>query len=261
MNDHAISISSLNVEIDGVKILSDVTFNAQSGENITILGPNGAGKTTLLKSVCGFISYEGEVKFSGISTRLLSPQLRASKVSFVSQHSDIDGDFTVGTFLDLSRYPYKKPWERLDDIDRNIINEAIEMTECAPFLERKILSLSGGERQKVFIAAAIAQDTPVILLDEPLNHLDPVQRTKIGRLISEISGIKKKTVVTVTHEINEAIQFASRMIVLNKGKIEFDGLSSDPVFKQTLDTVFETEFISFKSGSNKPPYLFPGEII
>ncbi len=259
MSDPAISVLSLNVEIDGVKILENVSFNGEKGENITILGPNGAGKTTLLKSVCGLIPYDGEVKLDGISAGSLSHHVRASKVSFVSQHSDIEGDFFVETFLDLSRYPYKKPWERLSDLDRKIINEAIEMTECAPFLKRKISSLSGGERQKVLIAASIAQDTPVILLDEPLNHLDPVQRTKTGKLISEISGKQNKTVVTVTHEINEAIQFSSRMIVLNGGKLEFDGLSSDPLFKQTLDTVFKTKFISFKNRDDLPPYFFPGE--
>jgi len=261
MDNYAISVSSLNIEIDGRLIVDSFSFNGEIGENITIIGPNGAGKTTLLKALCGFLPFSGDVFFKGVSIKNITPYERALKVSFVSQHSQIDGDFTVGSFLELSRYPYKKPWERLNRSDRNAINNAMELTQCKEFFLRKISTLSGGERQKVFIAAAIAQDTPVILFDEPLTHLDPVQRINISKLISEISKIDNKTVITVTHEINEAVQFSSRAIIINNGRKEFDGSPVFAGFKKTLDKVFLTEFISIKEGEDKRPFLFPGEKI
>jgi len=259
MNSAILTISDLSVDINDKNILNKISFSAGIGENITILGPNGAGKTTLLKAIAGFIDFSGNILSKGEPVSLMSPRIRASNLSFVAQHPTIEGDFTVRAFIELSRYPYKRPWERLDKNDRTKISEALELTKCSEFVDRKISTLSGGERQRVFIAAAIAQDTAVILFDEPLTHLDPVQRTKISRLISEISGSRGKTVITVTHEINEAVQYSSRIMILNKGKMEFDGVSSDSDFKGILDSVFGTEFISVIHNSTKNSFLFPGK--
>ncbi len=259
MRENELSVCNLTVSIGDRTILHEISFSVSQNENITVLGPNGAGKTTLLKAIASTIGFKGDITLNGKKISLMSPYTRASKLGVVAQHPDIDADFTVKTFMELSRYPYKKPWERLTSADRSIIEESLQLTGCTDFMDRQICSLSGGERQKVFIAAAIAQDTPIILFDEPLSHLDPVQRNKMSKLISVISSERKKTVITVTHEINEAIQNSSRIIVIDKGKIAFDGSCGDTSLKKVLDKVFETEFISADWISGRQPLLFPGE--
>lgn len=253
-----IKVESLGVNIGNKKIIDDISFSAEACENISIIGPNGAGKTTLLKSIAGLIDFTGNVLIDSRNIKETGYIDRGRKISFIPQGSDIDGDFTVRSFVELSRFPYRKPWEKIDKRDVELIENALEMTDCGEFSNREMGSLSGGEKQRVLIAGAIAQDCPVILLDEPLTYLDPVQRDKITKLIDTISKKENRLVITVTHEINEALSLSSRILVMSAGKIVFDDFPEKLMGSNVLDTVFATEFMKIMNPVAGKMMYFPG---
>ncbi|HQJ59595.1 MAG TPA: ABC transporter ATP-binding protein [bacterium] len=249
-------IKSLNVQIDGFKIIKNISFSASLGENISIIGPNGAGKTTLLRAVAGLVDFKGTVFINGNDTGKIDILKRAALVSYVAQLSDITGDITVRHFLELSRFHSLKPWASLTVLEKRLIENALNITHTKEFEKREMSTLSGGERQRVLIAGAIVQDTPLILLDEPLNYLDPVQRDKVSQLIKKIADTGK-TVITVTHEINEAFSFSSRIIAMSKGDIAADGSSENIINSGVLEKVFSTSFHKLTHPETNRPLMFP----
>lgn len=254
-----IKVDSLSVKIEGKEIINDISFSAQSGENISIIGPNGAGKTTLLKAMAGLIDFSGQIKIGGHDSKEISNIEMGSKLSFIPQGSDIDGGFTVRSFVELSRYPYRKPWEKMSKYDLQLVEDAMYLTNCSEFADREIGSLSGGEKQRILIAGAIAQDCPVILLDEPLTYLDPAQRDKITKLIGIVSKKENRLVITVTHEINEAISLSSKILVLSQGRLVFNDTSEKLINSDVLNEVFKTDFIKITNPFTGKVMCFPGE--
>lgn len=253
-----IKVESLGVTIGNKKIIDDISFSAANGENISIIGPNGAGKTTLLKLIAGLIDCTGNILIENKNIKEIGHIDRGTKISFIPQGSDIDGEFTVRSFVELSRFPYRKPWESINSKDTELVENAIYMTECTEFADREMGSLSGGEKQRVLIAGAIAQDCPVILLDEPLTYLDPVQRDKITKLIDTVSKKQNRLVITVTHEINEALSFSSRILVMSQGRLVFDDVPEKLMVSNVLDAVFATEFMKIMNPVTGKMMYFPG---
>ncbi|MGI6395532.1 MAG: ABC transporter ATP-binding protein [bacterium] len=251
-----LKVEKVSVKIKEAEILKDISFTLSAGESVAIIGPNGAGKTTLLRAVAGLNRFSGSIFVNGCNVSTLSFAKRAELLSFVAQIADIAGDVKVSHFLELARFHAHKPWERLDMRELQLIKDAENMTETGEFKNRKIGTLSGGERQRVLIAGAIVQNSPLILLDEPLNYLDPAQREKTCKLIKKISE-KGKTVLTVTHEINEAFSFASRIIAIDKGKMVFDGGGDELLNSNVLEEIFSSRFHKFTHPETNKPLVFP----
>ena len=253
-----IEVSGVSVNAGTKKIIESVSFSASAGENIAIIGPNGAGKTTLLKSLAGLTGFFGDIRISGVSIRNMDNIEKGKTVSYIPQGGDIDGGFTVSSFLELARYPYRRPWETLSEKDVKAVNDAVSLTDCGNFMDRELGTLSGGERQRVLIAGAIAQDCRMVLLDEPGSFLDPVQRELISRLISSISVEKNRLVLTVTHEINDALNYASRILVMSAGKLVFDGTPQKLVAENVLEDVFNAGFVKMNNPVTGKTVYFPG---
>ena len=253
-----LEVRDLCVKIDGKDIVSEVSFSAERGENISILGPNGAGKTTLLKGMSNLISHSGNISVNSKNIAGMSSAVRASSICYIPQNSTVSGSFNVRSFIELARYPYRMPWQNWTDEDRKMVNKALELTKCEIFADRDITTLSGGERQRVFIAAAIAQDSPVILFDEPVTYLDPVNRTMICNIIDTLSVEENRLVINVTHEINEALLYSTRIIVFAEGRIVFDGTPEQVIRKKVLDGVFKTKFVEAIHPVLNKSLLFPG---
>lgn len=251
-----LKVDSLKVQIEGFEIIKNISFSASSGENISIIGPNGAGKTTLLRAVAGLADCIGSVIINGNNIKNTDTVKRAALVSYVAQVSDITGDIAVRSFLELSRFHHLKPWKSLSAVEEQLIENAMDITQTKEFQKRELSTLSGGERQRVLIAGAIVQDTPLILLDEPLNYLDPVQREKVSQLIRKIADTGK-TVITVTHEINEAISFSSRILAISGGSLIFDGDVKDLINSAVLEKVFSTSFVKLIHPETNSPMFFP----
>ena len=251
-----LEVRSLSVEISGKEIVRDVSFSAEKSENISLIGANGAGKTTLLRALSSLIKHSGNVIANGTDVASMSGKELAKLISFVPQGAEVTGDFEVMHFLELSRYPYRKPWEKISADDRTAIEKALELTDTKKFADRKIGTLSGGERQRVLIAGAIAQESEILLLDEPLTYLDPVQRIGISEIIRKIAA-SGRLVITVTHEINEALVFSDRILALCGGRLVFDGKPDELVGNGVLETLFNSGFVSFGSVADGRRLVFP----
>lgn len=256
-----LKIKNFSVSIDEKEIVRNVSFSADIGENISILGPNGAGKTTLLKGISNLIPSSGTLNISSVSVRKMSNAQRAKEVCYVPQNSAVTGSFNVKSFVELARYPYRLPWEKWTKEDAGYVEKALRITKCKQFADRDISTLSGGERQRVFIAAAIAQNSPIILFDEPVTYLDPVYRAAISEIIEDLCTKENKLVINVTHEVNEALLYSSRIIVFDNGEIVFDGSPAQVVREKVLDDVFKTKFVETIHPVLNKSLLFPGRAV
>lgn len=210
-----------------------------SGEMVCLLGPNGAGKSTLLRTLCGFLPpLYGEIVIDGCPLRSLSPKDLARKLSIVlTEKSEIRG-VTVDGLVSLGRSPYTDFWGRLKDSDSAIVNEAMEAVGIASFRNRMINTLSDGERQKVFIAKALAQEAPIIFLDEPTAFLDYPSKVEVMQMLRRLSRQKGITVFLSTHDVELALQTADRLWVMDSDKtVEFgspEELACNGVLEKTF---------------------------
>ena len=251
-----LEVKNISVSIDGKEIIKSISFSVEKSENIALIGTNGAGKTTLLRAVSSLIEHSGNVFANGTDVASLKEKEKAKLISFVPQGAEIKGDFEVSHFLELSRYSYMKPWEKLSEEDRAAIGKAVDLTGTAEFMKRRIATLSGGERQRVLIAGAIAQESSILLLDEPLTYLDPVQMIEISEIIRKIAA-SGRLVITVTHEINEALVFSDRILALKNGRLVFDGTPETLLQSGTLETLFDCGFVTLGTAENGRNLVFP----
>ena len=182
-----ISIENICVDLSNKNIISDISFDINEGEYFSIIGPNGAGKSTLLKAMCNIIDHSsGNIIISGANIRSINQKELAKQITYVTQIPIIN-DYSVYDFIMFSRYPYFSSFSSISSEDKKKVLESMEITDVVEFSSRKLRTLSGGERQRVNIASAIAQDTKIILFDEPGTFLDPFYDQQISKLISDIN--------------------------------------------------------------------------
>ncbi|MCK5760379.1 MAG: ABC transporter ATP-binding protein [Candidatus Delongbacteria bacterium] len=245
-----ISIENIGVELSNKTIISGITFDINEGEYFSIIGPNGAGKSTLLKAMCNIIDHSsGDILISGVNIRSIKQKELAKQITYVSQIPIIN-DSSVYDFIMFSRYPYFSSFSSINSTDIKKVQESMEITDIVEFSNRKLRTLSGGERQRVNIASALAQDTEIILFDEPGTFLDPFYDQQISKLISDINKNLGITVVNVTHNINKALQYSDRIAALKNGKLEFLEKTYELRTEQITD-LYDTEFIDIQHPISK----------
>jgi iron complex transport system ATP-binding protein len=256
-----LEIEGLRLSIGGREIVKDVNLRVEQGEFVAVVGPNGAGKSSLIKCVNRVHSrYRGEVRLNSLPTRRLSQRALARQVSYVPQSAGDIAGFTVRQFVEQGRYPWKKPFEAESPEDTRIVEEAMRLADVTGLAGRAVESLSGGERQKTLIAAALAQDAPLLLLDEPTAYLDYRSQAEMLELIRSIHGTagrKKKTVLAVTHDLNFALQSADRLIVLSEGKTVWTGRPENLTEPGLLERLFGTDFLRFQAEGTPVPFVVP----
>jgi iron complex transport system ATP-binding protein len=217
-------------------VLKDISFNVKSGTFLAIAGPNGAGKSTLLNLMCGILKLNsglprarprGTIRIDSKRIESYETEALAKKVAVVRQDNiDVFG-FSVIEMVLMARTPYFNTFGFESKADRYIVNEALQSTDTAQFALRPLGNLSGGERQRVFIARALAQDTPILLLDEPTSFLDLKHQVKIYDLLKSAQLEKGKTIVAVTHDINLAAQYCDEILLLKKHTISSTELQNN----------------------------------
>ena len=220
-------------------IQSDLTLTAREGELIALIGKNGCGKSTLLRSIASLQPiFSGSILLNGNEIHSLTPRKRARLLSVVLTGQEPVASFTVRELIAIGRDPYTGWLGSLTDEDREVIDRAIAMTSLMGFGERNIHELSDGERQRVFIARALAQDTPLILLDEPTSHLDLPNRIHILLLLQKLARETGKTIFISTHELETAMQVADKLWLMEKEKGIVVGAPEDLVLNGSFDKVF-----------------------
>lgn len=220
-------------------VQSDLTLTAREGELIALIGKNGCGKSTLLRSIASLQPiWSGNILLNGKDIHTLTPKKRARLLSIVLTGQESVASFTVRELIAIGRDPYTGWLGSLTEEDQQVIDRAIAMTYLEGFGERNIHELSDGERQRVFIARALTQDTPLILLDEPTSHLDLPNRINIMLLLQKLARETGKTIFISTHELETAMQVADKLWLMEQGKGITVGTPEDLVLNGSFDIVF-----------------------
>lgn len=243
MSQTVIEIEDLSFSVGAKAILDGISFSASAGQKLYIVGPNGAGKTTLLRCLSRIVGgYRGDIKIKNQDLKIYSQKNLAKILTYVPQSLGADIPFTVHQFVLMARYPHLSPFSVITPDDEKIVLGAMEMTQTDCFAERIISTLSGGERQQVSIAAAVAQQAEIFLLDEPATYLDYKHQNDIQSLLSKINKTLGTTLVCVTHDLNSAVLNADTIIALKQGRIVFAGSAAEIMNERTLEEIYGKKF-------------------
>ena len=216
-----LSISSLSIGYDKNNVLSNINVVVDQPKLITLIGRNGQGKSTLLKTLTGLIpAMDGEIFFGEKINQDLSHKEKSKLFSVVLTSPPAINNITVKDFVAYGRYPYTN-WLAVNKEEDNWqINQAMELCGITNFAATNIANLSDGERQKVALARAIAQNTPIIFLDEPTSHLDLVNQSELFDLLHQLVEKQAKTIIISSHQLNLALNYADEIWLINNGELE-----------------------------------------
>lgn len=222
MAERLLYVRNLQAGYGNKHVFSQVTFAAGGGELIGIIGPNGAGKSTLLKSLLGQLTASGRIELMGKSLSAYRQQSLARMVAYLPQRSQIPFEFTVQDVVLMGRAPHMRWWQREGKKDIRIAQAAMEYMAVADFATMSVNDLSGGQRQRVLLAKVLAQQTPLLLLDEPASGLDLFYQEELFRFCRELCQAGR-TILVVVHDLALAARFCSRLLLLGKGNLLADG--------------------------------------
>lgn len=244
MHNQVIEIHGLSLSLGGKQILRDVSFSVGEGEYVSIVGPNGAGKTTLLRCVDRLLSGgTGRIEICGRPLASYGRKELARLIAYVPQSDGRQFPFTVEQFVLMGRYPYLSPFSAVSKEDRRAVRQAMELTGTTEFARRSLDTLSGGERQKVFIAGAMAQGAKILLLDEPTTFLDYRHQEDVQVLLSRVNRTSGTTIVAVTHDVNRAALESDRIVALRDGSVIACGPPSEIMKAEVLQQIYHSSLL------------------
>lgn len=232
-----IEVTGVSHTIGEQQILHDVQLSLPSAQVIALIGPNGAGKSTLFSLMARISPLQsGKIAFEGHDIATTAARTLSQVVAMLSQDNHVQGRLRVHELLMFGRYPYHQGRPRAEDHAK--VNEMIERFELGALAERFLSTLSGGQRQRVLIAMIVCQDTPYVLLDEPLNNLDMYHAGRLMRELRALSREEQKTVVIVLHDVNQAAQFADTVVTMKAGRITDTGTPTEVLTRQSIYTLY-----------------------
>jgi iron complex transport system ATP-binding protein len=248
-------VCALEATLGGRKVLGPLDLEIPSGAFVGILGPNGSGKTTLLRALSGALRpTAGEVLLEEEPVDQYRTGELARRVGVVPQQFTLDFSFTVEEMVAMGRYAHAGPAETGRAADGEAVAAALAATGMTSLAGRLITELSGGERQRALIAQTLAQETPVLLLDEPLNNLDLNHQLETMQLLSTLHSAGR-TIVVVLHDLNMAAQYCERLLLLDQGRLAAEGTPTDILDPRTILEVFRVRVTVHRQG--RRPYLTP----
>lgn len=229
------------------RILENISFAAENGSFIGVVGPNGAGKTTLLRQIGGLIRpTEGCVLYNGRSVLEYKPRHYAKLCCYMHQDTIVPFDFTVRDIVMMGRHPYTTALASFSDTDRAYVTKCMELAGCLADAEKRVTTLSGGERQRVMFARALAQDTPLMLLDEPTSSLDIRYANEIFRVIQSLAA-SGKLVIAAMHDLRAAAKYCDRLFLMAEGRLFADGSPEDVLQEEHISYAFEVKARTFRN--------------
>ena len=224
------------------EVLNNINITMEKGKFYTIIGPNGSGKTTLLRLISKALNAnKKEIFIEDKDLNSINSKLLSQKMAMVPQNTEIEFDFSVEDIVLMGRTPHISRFSSEGEKDFHIAKVAMEITNTLKFKDKKINELSGGERQRVIVARAICQDTEIILLDEPISHLDIHHQIEIMNEIKQLNENKKITIVAVLHDLNLAAAYSDHMILMNNGRIHSHGKPSDVLNEKAIKEVYDLD--------------------
>ncbi|BBH65657.1 hemin ABC transporter ATP-binding protein [Actinoplanes sp. OR16] len=229
-----IEVEGLTVRLDGNLIVDGIDLTVRSGEWVTIIGPNGAGKSTALRAIGGLLPHEGEIRWQGRAITSMNRRDRAKAIATVVQSPVVPPAMGVFDYVLLGRTPYIPPLGRESASDLAVVDEVLAALDLEPFAGRRLDTLSGGEKQRVFLARALAQGAGILLLDEPTSALDIGHQQEVLELVDRLRSERGLTVLATMHDLSTAGEYADRMILLAGGRVVAAGTPADVLTEENL---------------------------
>ena len=233
MTETIIELKNLSIGYGNKSVLQDVNAKINKGEIVGIIGCNGAGKSTLLKTIRGLLPKQsGEILYFGRKLESFSEKELAREVAYLQQNVEVGFGYTGKDIVLAGRFPYMKWWKGESISDEELALKCMEYTGTKELAERPVNEVSGGQKQRILLAKVLAQQTPILFLDEPTTGLDMVYQEEIFRFSQALAEMGK-TILMVVHELNLAAKYCSRIILLGEGTVIADG-RPDNVFTEKI---------------------------
>jgi len=242
-----LTVNNLSAGYGGLDVIHEVTFNLAAGECLSIVGPNGCGKSTLLKALSGLLPFKGEAEIGGMPIRTMNASQLARQLAMLGQSSGVYFSYTVFDTVMMGRYPHKKggllglPTKK----DEAVALDCIQSVGLLDERDREITKLSGGQLQRVFLARTLAQQPRILLLDEPANHLDLRYQTELVDHLKNWAGQKSGAAAGVFHDLNLAIRFSGRLMVMEDGRVRALGAASEIIQSGLLEEVYKMDVAGY----------------
>ena len=257
-----LKVENLTVSYKEHKIIDNIDLNIEKGKVYSIIGPNGCGKTTLIRTMSRSIKPKsGRVLLDHSNIFKMRTKDVAKRMAILCQNNDTISDVTVRNLVQYGRYSHKEWWKGTGEEDNRIVDWAINKTGLSNFQHRKINTLSGGEKQRAWIAMAIAQKPEILLLDEPTTYLDISHQLEIMELISKLNKEEGITIVMVLHDMNHAARYSDELVVIKDKKIFKKGDPWEILQSNVLKDVFRVEAEIMQDTETKKPIFYAKKVI
>lgn len=233
-------IENLSFAYSDKPVVDTVAFSVEDGEFVGIIGPNGAGKSTLLKMLDGILQPEtGKIRLRNKPLHEYTRKQLAKLIGFVPQDFTTAFSYSVNDIVLMGRYPHLSAFSSESANDHQIVEKSMKSTDVWHFRNRQFGELSGGEKQRVVLASALAQEPQILLLDEPTSSLDIKYQQQFYSILQELQQGRGLTIVVVTHDINLAARYCQRLILLKEGRVVDDGVPEKVITKKMMESVYE----------------------
>lgn len=240
--DVMLDIRNVSVRIDNRLIVDDVSFSVFKNDFLMLIGPNGAGKSTLIKAIMQVYAYSGCIYLEGSDISGFNPKTIATRVGVLAQTHQPQFQYKVYDLVSLGRYAYQRSlFGVLGKDDKKKIEEALVVTGMEKMAYQSVLTLSGGELQRVYLAQLLAQDPHIMILDEPATHLDIKYQITLFEIIREWAKSKGKAVMAVVHDLNTVYSYGTKALLMHEGKVYKWGETSDVLTRENLKAVYTVD--------------------
>ena len=250
-------IEHLNAGYKKKQVLKDINLTFSGNGFIALMGANGCGKTTLLHSISGLLKpISGGVSFNDVNLLTLKRKDAAKQLALLPQIATTPSGLTARELIMQGRFPWQNWWRQWSESDEKAVNDAIEVTRVGDYLDLPLEQLSGGQRQRCWIAMTLAQDTPILLLDEPTTYLDVEHQVELMNLIASLKS-EGKTIISVLHDINQAATYSDHLVMMKDGEVYVQGKVDDVFSKDNLKAVFNLDANIITDPYNGTPLALP----
>lgn len=233
-----LKIQNLSASYHNRQVLHDVSFDVKSGEVLALIGPNGAGKSTIIRAASGVIPSTGRIRTNGDDFQSLAPMQRARYLAVVPQAILLPPAFTVWETVLMGRTPYLGFLGQASSLDEELARQALHRVNALAFMDRRVGELSGGEAQRILLARALCQSTPILLLDEPTAHLDLQYQVSLLEVICELAHTEKLAVLVALHDLNLAARYADRVALLVGGQLQAIGAPREVLTSEAISNAY-----------------------
>jgi iron complex transport system ATP-binding protein len=255
-----IQIDNLTFGYTDAAVLKDISLSIAAGERWAVIGRNGVGKSTLIRCIAGLVQGDsGTVKVREKDVAAYSPRARARIIAYVPQAQGLRIPFTVYEYVMMGRFPYQGFMASASDEDVRFVNETLALTDTVSLKDRPMHTLSGGEQQRVLLAGAVSQHTEILLLDEPATFLDPLHQELIQQTLDRIHKEYHCTILTVTHDINNALYRYDNICALVEGRVYYAGTAVQLLQQYTtaLKDIYGIPFVIGSIEGNSRTFVLP----